>query len=106
VIKITYEMKRCKSLASAIFLVISFWCYISLSSTDVLSEPDSKLAKKSEVLVEIEVREEKAETTESPNPASLNEQNLLDEKGKEKVNKLFFDSYQIKDFFRKRQWTG
>ena len=99
-------MKRCKSLASAIFLVISFWCFISLSITDVLSEPDSKLAKKSEVFVEIEVKEEKAETTGSPNPVILNEQNLLDEKGKEKVNKLFFYSYQIKDFFRKRQWTG
>ena len=79
-------MKRCKILPTAIFLAISFWCYISLSSIDVLSEdnePDSKLAKRSEELVEIEVREEKPET--SPNPKITNEQNVFDEKGKEKL---------------------
>ena len=39
--------------------------------------------KRSEEIVEIEVREEKPET--SPNPKILSEQNVFDEKGKENL---------------------
>ena len=82
-------MKRCKILPTAIFLAISFWCYITLSKIDVLSaddEPDSKLAKRSDELVEIEEREEKVETI--PNPTVFNEEKTFDEKGKKKLGSV------------------